>query len=445
MPIDTSIYGAIRAPSFDPMQQYVTMAQLSSLQRGGEAEELKVQEMKRAIADRATMRDLARGAATYRDTGEVLDGGFDTRKEASGIDMGKYEQSLFSAGFVNEAQAVAKSRAEQQKQMQEMLTKDRETMVALAAEDRKLLPTIRDQASWQNYLDMQKQRAGMFATPQMKEAAMKSLSSLPAKFDPNWIRSSVLSAEQLFKPNVEKVDIGGEIQMVDTNPLTNPAILRTKYTKTMTPGEKATDARGRDSNAETKRHNLETEGISRATAAAAAGTGSREDADNLRKEFEGKEAVKQYRSVVPIVEAARTTPDSRAGDIQIAYAVGKILDPNSVVREGELKLVGQAATLPERIQGEIRTLVMGKGRISPETRAELVKMLDSAVEQRKSAYDAERKSFGDIVARRRYNPADIFIETPKPAAPAQPAGEVQARKKIGNVEFVKINGKWYQP
>jgi hypothetical protein len=169
------------------------------------------------------------------------------------------------------------------------------------------------------------------------------------------------------------------------------------------------------------------------------------DVTTLRKEFNDQAEVKAFRDVIPIVEAARTTPDTRAGDIQIAYSVGKILDPASVVREGELKLVGTAATLPEKIQGEIRTLVMGKGRISPETRAELVKMLDAAVDQREKAYNAAEATYRGIAEKNGFDVNQVIINAPKRSKPGQPAGEVQARKKIGNVEFVKINGQWFQP
>ena len=147
----------------------------------------------------------------------------------------------------------------------------------------------------------------------------------------------------------------------------------------------------------------------------------REDTDKLRQEFEAKPSVKQYRDVLPIVSSAKQAPDTRAGDIQMAYAVGKILDPNSVVREGELALVGNAATVMQKIEGELRTLTQGKGRLSPQTRAQLNEMLDNAVNNRKASFDAEKGSYSGIVQRRGYKPEDVFIDTPAPAAaPAKP-------------------------
>lgn len=152
----------------------------------------------------------------------------------------------------------------------------------------------------------------------------------------------------------------------------------------------------------------------------------REDTDKLRQEFEAKPSVKNYRDVIPIAAAGRKAPDTRSGDIQMAYAVGKILDPNSVVREGELKLVGDAATVMGKIEGELRTLTQGKGRLTPETRNALNAMLSNAVEQRKASYEAEKGSYGGIVQRRGYKPEDVFIDVPEdrraPVTPPAAAG-----------------------
>lgn len=170
---------------------------------------------------------------------------------------------------------------------------------------------------------------------------------------------------------------------------------------------------------------------------------SREDLDNLRKEFEGKGAVKEYRSVIPISESARKAPDTRAGDIQMAYAVGKILDPNSVVREGELALVGNAATLLEKYKGELRTLTEGKGRLTPTTRKELQRMLDNAVSERKSAFDAERETYGGIAARRGYKDEDVFVGVPNEKSFTINGRSVSARKAPDGKYYVQQpNGKY---
>lgn len=165
------------------------------------------------------------------------------------------------------------------------------------------------------------------------------------------------------------------------------------------------------------------------------------DVTTLRKEFNDQKEVVAFRDVIPIIESARATPDSRAGDIQIAYAVGKILDPASVVREGELQLVGNAATLPEKLQGEMRTLVMGKGRMTPETRAALLQMLDVAVTQRENAYMAAENTYRGIARQNGFPEDQVIINAPRRnMTPKKP----EATKSVGGKNYVKVDGKWFE-
>ncbi len=392
---DASIYSMIRPPERlpGPLDQYGAMMQLRALAGANDLNELQRRKLTDDLSEETAFKSAIADWVKAGGTGEV--------------------PAAAMAASPTRFTALEKARADTHKSRAELLTKDRENFIAFANEDRKLLPTIKDDAGWQAYMKLQSQRVQSLVTPEMRNVAMQHIGQAPATYNPEWIRSAVLSAEEQFKPKVEKVDVGGRIEMVDTNPFTNQGILKTQFAKTTTPGEQLSaqttqrgqdlvDARTRDTNTATAARNV------------------REDADNLRKEFEGKESVKRYRDVVPIVEAARAAPDTRAGDIQLAYAVGKVLDPTSVVREGELKLTGNAATLLEKFKGELSTLTMGTGRLTPATRNELVSMLDNAVKERQGAYETEKKSYQTIVDRRGYNPADVFVETASPRPQDKP-------------------------
>jgi len=153
---------------------------------------------------------------------------------------------------------------------------------------------------------------------------------------------------------------------------------------------------------------------SRARDANDVAAGNRVDSavQSLRKEFNDLPEVKNYRSVVPVINSAAQAPDTRAGDIQMAYTIGKIFDPNSVVREGELKLVGDAATVMQKFEGELRTLTQGKGRLTPETRKALMDSAMTRVNALKSAHDAQLGTY-QRTAKSRMLPADqIFTEMP---------------------------------
>ncbi|MBK6806644.1 MAG: hypothetical protein IPG84_18245 [Betaproteobacteria bacterium] len=107
----------------------------------------------------------------------------------------------------------------------------------------------------------------------------------------------------------------------------------------------------------------------------------------LRKEFNALQPVQNYRAALPVVESAKNAPDTPAGDLDLIYAVGKALDPNSVVREGELNLVIKSGSPLQRFAGYAQYIGAGKGRLPAAQRAELIAMLDGRVGQLKGAHD----------------------------------------------------------
>jgi hypothetical protein len=108
---------------------------------------------------------------------------------------------------------------------------------------------------------------------------------------------------------------------------------------------------------------------------------------NIRKEVNALPQVKNYNAVVPIIKSAETAPDTKAGDLQLIYSVGKILDPDSVVREGEMVLVNKAGSPAQRIVGYMRHL-QGYGQLSPVQRQQLRVMLKDRVRELKNSRDA---------------------------------------------------------
>jgi hypothetical protein len=131
--------------------------------------------------------------------------------------------------------------------------------------------------------------------------------------------------------------------------------------------------------------------------------------EGVRKEFEGLPEVKNYKAVVPIVQSARKAPNTPAGDIDMIYAVGKIMDPNSVVREGELNLVIAAGSPAQKLQGMVN-YVKGGGRLAPEQRAQLMDTITNRTGALKQQYDAARGSYEDIVKRQGLDPAQVFTQ-----------------------------------
>ena len=89
-------------------------------------------------------------------------------------------------------------------------------------------------------------------------------------------------------------------------------------------------------------------------------------------------------------------------------------------------MVGEAATVLEKFQGELRTLTEGKGRLTPETRRQLLETAQARVRELEAAQGAARKTYENQAKSKNMPLEQIFVdmpklesipEAPKPAAP----------------------------
>ncbi len=66
--------------------------------------------------------------------------------------------------------------------------------------------------------------------------------------------------------------------------------------------------------------------------------------------------------MVPILESAKEAVErpTRAADLNLIYALGKIMDPNSVVREGEMVMARGTGTVQDMISGLLGQLNGGQ-------------------------------------------------------------------------------------
>lgn len=141
----------------------------------------------------------------------------------------------------------------------------------------------------------------------------------------------------------------------------------------------------------------------------------------VRRQFDALDQVKNYRAVVPIIESAAKAPDTAPGDLDLIYAVGKILDPGSVVREGEMQLVIKSGSIMQQVLGSTRVNLSGKGRLDPERRKQLVEMLKGRVDALRAPYLQAREQYSGYATEDQYDPKRIVGEDPLAAFDQQPA------------------------
>jgi hypothetical protein len=97
-----------------------------------------------------------------------------------------------------------------------------------------------------------------------------------------------------------------------------------------------------------------------------------------------------YKSMV---ETAGT--NSKASDLNLVYGLGKIMDPNSVVREGEMVMVKNTASLPDWLVGAANSL-NGGAALTPETRAAILKEAHNRITSYKTMYDQDATHYRGI-------------------------------------------------
>lgn len=96
-----------------------------------------------------------------------------------------------------------------------------------------------------------------------------------------------------------------------------------------------------------------------------------QDENSLRQQYRQNPSVQAYESILPIFRAAQTAADNTAGDQNMVYAFAKVMDPGSVVREGEQASVAATGSIAQRTQGYL-DYIGGHGRLTPEMRTQLL-------------------------------------------------------------------------
>jgi hypothetical protein len=166
----------------------------------------------------------------------------------------------------------------------------------------------------------------------------------------------------------------------------------------------------------------------------------------LRKEYEDSDAVKNYRTVLPLYQRAVTAPNTRAGDISVIYALGKMFDPTSVVREGELILSQNAAPWLIKVASEANSQLTGEGSISPQTRAQILEALKGQVDALREPYVQERNRYSEYASGYGTAPDQVVGPDPVDAFPKTPVQKIEEGTIIVNpktkARMIFKGGKW---
>lgn len=123
----------------------------------------------------------------------------------------------------------------------------------------------------------------------------------------------------------------------------------------------------------------------------------------LRGEFE--KATAGSRDVISAYErvASAARSPTAAGDLSLIFGYMKMLDPGSVVREGEFANAQNAAGVPDRIVSTYNNLMRGE-RLNPAQRADFLRQAASLRDQAQSSIDRNRERFRGLAGGYGLNP-----------------------------------------
>lgn len=120
----------------------------------------------------------------------------------------------------------------------------------------------------------------------------------------------------------------------------------------------------------------------------------------LRKEFTGLAPVKNFseqaKAYGRIVQAAGDS--TGAGDIAVVFSYMKVLDPTSVVREGEFATAESASGVPEQVRNLYNKIVSGE-RLPDVQRVQFVNMAKKLYDDSKAQYDSLRNQYFTYASR----------------------------------------------
>lgn len=181
------------------------------------------------------------------------------------------------------------------------------------------------------------------------------------------------------------------------------------------------------------------------------------DTRSLREEYNSSQPVKDFSTIRPSFEAIQRAQnvDTRAADIDMVFAFAKMLDPASVVREGEQITLMRTGGVFDTIAGYVSGLT-GGGRLTPEVRSNILQQARARYQVAADAHDERLDYYRGLAQENGLNPTQIGryarertpgranAEGDMPRPPQPQAGNNQniPRAQLNGRTIIVRDGRW---
>jgi hypothetical protein len=139
---------------------------------------------------------------------------------------------------------------------------------------------------------------------------------------------------------------------------------------------------------------------------------ARDQTETLQRLFTGNSVVKDFNTATSQYEKLLTSSErkSAAGDMSMIFTYMKILDPTSVVREGEQATAKEAGAVPDRVLNLYNKAVTGQ-KLTTKQRADFVQTGTQLYNTNIKQFDAFKNSFMPSLNEYKIEPNKVFLSS----------------------------------
>lgn len=143
-----------------------------------------------------------------------------------------------------------------------------------------------------------------------------------------------------------------------------------------------------------------------------------DDVTKLRTEFQNQPGPKQFSDSAAVYSSMMKSAqaDTAPSDLDMVYGLAKLLDPGSVVREGEFETVRKSQAIPDQIRGYWQFLTEGKGKLDQNARTAIMDIARNRLESYREQAGGDITRYRDLAVKNRFDPDQVvkpFAETPR--------------------------------